>query len=775
MKQKILTAATASALAAMIAACGGGGGSSGSSSSSAAAQTYSINGTAATGAAYRGQVQLQDSSGSKFDCGSASDSGTYSCTLPLTAKAPFVVTITDTSNPEAQPMVSVSAEQPVAGQTTIININPLTDGIARTLVKGKVDELADASKFKDKVTEAAVKDLVDAMGVELGNLAKAAGVDKFDPIKTPMKTDGSGLDKVLDLTQVQVVVDDSGKASAVITTQINGKNYTLTITQTDSSTSSSSTSSTSSSSSSESLPSVDVIAADPISKLPAEAKAIGESFTACFATNAPRNWAAAGCKDVAALALPSYLNDGKNFVNSYAGRMTTTSTASGWDKAKVISTQLLYVDPEEVLGGVQLPQRAAVRFKLAIAQQDGSTLTKSFVEILTYTSGKWKIIGNQFKYPLSMDTSILHSRNVNQPAERSISSGFRFYIYGQDLKAVRVTGAGLPEKGLVFVPNTTVATDAFNLNNNYGEVVNLLINSTTSLPFGTGNLYSLTEARVGQDNSFIGNYYKFENKTQANYESSSKNTSMSYFGSAMSRAYKETKEDAGVNASGENLFNYTRATNIETDLSAFDAMPRYKFEYFNSNNELVAVQMLRQQSKPLTIKAAMDLPLSNLTSDTLDYLKWGSNKSQNQTEVRLSWDINPLAPSISSIQAQGSILAWNGSGTSSINVNMQFTQPTIPAGVNSMLLSTFKNCTGTCLSYLPWVAQNYVEYVDPIPSTTGTIPAGKYVGTRSFFVRYTRPDGVTVYNTYIAKQCSKYYDIVSGKEAEKAIDYCAQG
>ncbi|MET7014993.1 hypothetical protein [Uliginosibacterium flavum] len=756
--------------------CGGGGsgggsstsGSSGSSSSSSSSSSggvatqLQIEGVAATGAAIRGKVSLRDASDKAYDCGTTAADGIYKCILPLSSTAPFVVTISDSSNPDAQPLVSVSADQPEPGKAMTVNINPLTDAIARTLVAGKVNDLNNMAVVKSKVTKQAISDIVDVMSVVLGNLAQAAGLTGFNPITTPMKTDGSGLDKVLDLTQVQVIVDEAGKVSAVITTQIKGKNYTITITPaTDGS--------KPSTDGSDVLPPVTVIKEDSTSSLAAESKAIGAILSKCLANAVPRS-SAASCKDFAAQADGSYLNDGKSFSVQYAAMLDTADTAANYNNGTVIATQTLYVDPKETLNGVALPERVGVRFQVSVPNADGSAVTRSFVETLTYVGGKWKLLGNQFKYRVTANASVEHNRNANIAESRSLSSGIRFYISNKDvvganLKAVRITGAGLPDKGLVYVPDPSGSATTFLINNNWGEVSSLLMNKAVPTnAWASGNLYRLAMTSVGVDGSRQGTWWGGYTWTEAQYAAAATDTTKGFISSTIGYATVETKTATGSTAVPA-TYVYRRTARTEVDLSLFEAMPCYQFEFFDTAGQLVSVQKLRLLSKPLSMTASAALPLPSYAQDTLDYLLWGNAKAESQNAVTIKWTNNTFAPVVSNVQASGQILAWNNTNksTQDIDVAMQFVQPAILPMQTSVTLDTVNTCLadGRCPSYLPWVSKAFRSFTAaPSPN----VAAGDYAGYRFFTMRYARPDGVTVYNSVYGQVCYNFTTTVAGKD-----------
>lgn len=156
--------------------------------------TFTVSGTAATGAAFdSAAVTIIDSNGTVYG-GGATDitgaDGTYSITLPLTAKPPFVVMAVR----DDRTLVSVIAE----AKDTTTNITPVTNLIASRLstsgdpakLAGEIKAdpaLVNATKLTAKVTEvvALIKPVMDAIG------------DNTDPLNGKLVADGNNADKLL--------------------------------------------------------------------------------------------------------------------------------------------------------------------------------------------------------------------------------------------------------------------------------------------------------------------------------------------------------------------------------------------------------------------------------------------------------------------------------------------------------------------------------------------------------------------------------------------------
>jgi hypothetical protein len=200
--------ALASASLLILSACGGGGGGTPASVTQAvalpAATDFVLSGTAATGAALAGAtIVVTDKDGKEVCNQVAAADGSYSCTIPLTAKGPFVIVATL----DSESLVSTVAD----AVTSTANVTPLTNLIAARLSPSGdptklVDELKANNALYDK---AALKTKLDDLLAALKPLLDALG-DGTNPITGTFKADGSGHDRLLDAVQVSVRPDGTG-------------------------------------------------------------------------------------------------------------------------------------------------------------------------------------------------------------------------------------------------------------------------------------------------------------------------------------------------------------------------------------------------------------------------------------------------------------------------------------------------------------------------------------------------------------------------------------
>lgn len=213
MKRTIsqLTLLAASVGALLLSGCGGGSSSSSSSSSS----SITLSGVAATGAAFDGaSVTATDAAGTETSCGQTATDGTYTCSLPGTAAAPYVI----------QAVRGIEAYYSVApeAKSGTINVTPLTTAIVATL-----SPTGDPSEFKNEVkadktlaAAAKIQAKVDLLATKLDAVLKATlGTGtKFDPMAGSFTAgSGTGMDKVLDAIKISTVAKADNATPAQIT------------------------------------------------------------------------------------------------------------------------------------------------------------------------------------------------------------------------------------------------------------------------------------------------------------------------------------------------------------------------------------------------------------------------------------------------------------------------------------------------------------------------------------------------------------------------------
>lgn len=184
-----------------LAGCGGSGGISAAGGGAPAGIT--VNGVAATGAAFTDAViTVIDSRG--ITVGQSQPvgaDGTYSITLDAAAVAPFVLVATRTdANGATQSLVSVIAS---AGVTTA-NITSIT-----TLIASRLSPSGDPTKLAGELAAGSaiinpqvVADTVVEVQAILASLLTASNTSGINPLTGTFSTDGTGYDRLLDSVNI---------------------------------------------------------------------------------------------------------------------------------------------------------------------------------------------------------------------------------------------------------------------------------------------------------------------------------------------------------------------------------------------------------------------------------------------------------------------------------------------------------------------------------------------------------------------------------------------
>lgn len=208
MTIKLSPLTLASALSLILAACGGGGGSSVSQS-----DTFTLPGTAATGAPYPegSAVTVTDAAGNNYSSTVQGEAGAYAVPVSTSAKAPFVVQVSAEDLPT---LVSVSTD----AQPKRVNVTPITNLIAATLSpSGNPQKLAE--EIKASTATVTADTLTAKKTAVMGNIVKPvtdALADSTDPISGTIEI-GKGHDLVLEALKIQVQPTGTGSSTVNVT------------------------------------------------------------------------------------------------------------------------------------------------------------------------------------------------------------------------------------------------------------------------------------------------------------------------------------------------------------------------------------------------------------------------------------------------------------------------------------------------------------------------------------------------------------------------------
>jgi hypothetical protein len=173
-----------------LVACGGGSGP----------QAIAIDGIAATGAPMASaSVSVFDATGSLVVEGIVvGPDGKYNLTIPAGKVAPYVFVVDD----GVDKLVSVLG----SNSSTTVNINQITDLVAAKLSPSG-NPLSLSSEITNGSATATTSVITSASNVvqtALQPLLTAANVSNFDPFSVKFSTNGTGVDKVLDMLDIKI-------------------------------------------------------------------------------------------------------------------------------------------------------------------------------------------------------------------------------------------------------------------------------------------------------------------------------------------------------------------------------------------------------------------------------------------------------------------------------------------------------------------------------------------------------------------------------------------
>ena len=190
----------------LVSGCGGGGGA-------APAPADTVSGVAAVGLVVVGNVYLKDAAATPKELSKATTDGTFSFDVTGMTQ-PFMLKVAGTANGTPYTLYSLVGDKGTA------NINPMT-----SLVVAKAAAGADLAGIYAAPGASGIAGIAGNLGQALLDVQATLkpillkyGVAAVDPIKDTFKADGTGLDHMLDLVQIElgdsgtVTITDSGSA-----------------------------------------------------------------------------------------------------------------------------------------------------------------------------------------------------------------------------------------------------------------------------------------------------------------------------------------------------------------------------------------------------------------------------------------------------------------------------------------------------------------------------------------------------------------------------------
>lgn len=376
----------------------------------AAPTSFTVAGTAATGAVFdNATITVIGSDGTRYG-GGATDvtgaDGSYTITLPLTAKPPFVVQAVR----DDKTLVSVIAE----AKDTTTNITPITNLIASRLSSsGDPAKLADEIKANPTLIDAAKLTTKVAEVVALIKPLRDAAGDTSDPLNGKLVADGTGADKVLDSLSINITPSGANSVNIEVAVKqklAEGENPAVIAF----------TNSTAPATAIAAVAATDLVSSGTASLIADLLK----RMTACYALplaervtsggTAAADIVAPACKDLFAGADPaSYKHNGGGVSSkqAFSGIFGAGATGAKFDRGSYEFTR--------GNGDLVIAYRAT--------DSSGNSTNNALV-VKADTDGKLRAIGNQYKYNGGVNAYHQLRSFINQPAATYYSTGYNLSV-----------------------------------------------------------------------------------------------------------------------------------------------------------------------------------------------------------------------------------------------------------------------------------------------------------------------------------------------------------
>lgn len=407
----------AAGLVLALSGCGGGG------SAPPEQQNVVLSGVAAEGAPMDGAaIRLVDATGAEVATATAQADGSYTLTVPLAAKPPFVVSATK------EDIVYYS---PVAeAKTGTINITKLTNLIAAQL-SPTGDPAALATQIADgtaTVNVAQVQQVVAAVVEALRPLLENAG-STIDPISGTFQANGAGHDQVL--AALDIAINTTGQQS----------NITVTVKAAVADGEQPPAIAFTSGSTPPPLPASVATAQLPANDTDALAAAFLDQIEACYALpkservtgTTAASVVAPACRQLFAGDDPgTFLNNGARVSSTGAFSGLFRDGATGHTTAQPV-VQFLKPDGKVLLGWKSIGSDGSVSYSRVWLQRE---------------NGAFKAVGNGYQYPFTVRAWAETRNLVNTPV-------FSYWATGFDISVSNLQsgGSALFEKVVVTAPN----------------------------------------------------------------------------------------------------------------------------------------------------------------------------------------------------------------------------------------------------------------------------------------------------------------------------------
>jgi hypothetical protein len=593
----VLACASGVLIASLLSACGGS--SSDPAVVTQVADSVTLAGTAASGAPLAGaNITVFDATGKSATATAGSD-GRYTVVL-TTFKAPLIVVASVTTGEAVKTFHALVETLPLAGGSRTANVTPLTDAIVALSSSNNLPggfasnpallaqlDLAKVAKAKANVA-AALKDVFSELGLPAD----------FDPVATSFAADrASGGDKLLetikvslsdvgvDLTNVRVTVSGSGATASVSLTAASSTPTALprpTLT--------------------DDFKLLDSWVAQLNSCL-----ALAPADRVTVSGNAPSALLGA-CNQITRFS-GTYKRNGYTLLQRWGGLFASLPAGAKADVPEILGFFKSTDNNDQVL------------FRVPVRTSLGGT---SYIETAEKIDGNWVVTGNQRNYDASIDVRLVKlddlssgnfvadsgpdsGQNVGKLSQYQTRLAFNFNQSGPngaDVYAVRVTGPGLPNAGLVLARSSACGTGDY-------LAVHSAVGSLPAATLSTAPTTSLT-------------------------------SSWRLAAKAIGTEFKGTDFWAAVrNNAGSGAVAYP-VTQVAA--SSIPYLARYTWEVFTVTGGATAAATFTSRLSTAVVapEVGTRYEFAQFSSETLDYLRPGNAKAAAQSSLNLSWASTPL-------------------------------------------------------------------------------------------------------------------------------------
>ncbi len=428
----------------------------------------------------------------------ASESGSYVCSLTDSAEAPFAFLAVDPSGAK-QPLASLAMTRPAASTAATLNVTQVTTAIVSSLSPdGNPFTVVESPVNYVPLTTSQLQAATTPVVEQLSQLAQSVGVTSFDPFATPFTADQTGVDALLDRVRYeywQALLNGRLRSSFFSVMQpLDNAVYSV-------------------ATASPGTP----IPAQPAPFTPADLAFVKNGFTACFAVPAAqravsKNDAIAphlggpevtatdpACQGIAHL---SFIQNGSRFGQFFYRALNDPDM----DGARFFVPEVVRVHEPAPLADPQ--PRATLNVKFVNNKGIGGGW---HLQVRKFASeNRWFLWGNQRPADFELEPFFRRREQLAAAAgaPSGYESGFQFAVsvvgpgsvdvrpgsltIGQPVRAVRVKGVGLPTNGIVLTrPDSSVCDQTrLVIANKTGDV-------TVTSAGNNGNLFGMQRSDAG--------------------------------------------------------------------------------------------------------------------------------------------------------------------------------------------------------------------------------------------------------------------------------------